>query len=49
MRQYEYIVDFGDDTITVTAFNPEAAKILAQAERIKMALHYDVVGITKKD
>lgn len=45
MRTYTYHVDFGDDVMVVTANAAREATILAQAERIKLGLHYQVKSI----
>ena len=48
MRLYEYEVHFSSGFVKVTADCPGAAKILAQAQRIKDAMSYlDVRDIIK--
>jgi len=42
MKNYTFIVSFGDDWVTVYAGSQKYAIILAQAERIKSGLHINV-------
>ena len=44
MKLTEFSIKFLGGTIKIRAFNYEQAKILAQAEAIKRAWNYEIIG-----